>query len=437
MVVVVVVPPAAERRWRATTALSGGCLPLAEEPLRLLLRHAECPANVAFGALAAALPRPALAGPSLSDHSSAILASPPSRRRRLAPGGYGAVERPRDDEVWVVPDLVRRHVTLGERRAATSIAPVVPCLLSSYALRLWEDDPWARGTAATASSEVVEEAACAFLIAGGNFPLTAWRWRCGRNDGASRRLYRLCGGDAGSFLTRRPNLNAAEVRGRGRPILHASSDLDAVVLCRGKAGSSFIGRSGDAGSCLTRWRDGYMGFSFTRAGDGGDVTMSRSDRSVIISIWRMKSSFVRAASLWSRGRCRDGCCDNAWPSSFGLLQSIHVCLRIARESTSRPCRGPIQNRVGWLTRSTCILHSGGWRVRCPNGQAVSVCRLSSLSNTWKCWELNNVCSVLVRLDWALAKLHYRTNRRIFKLDGYSCATTDHHWTGISPKKNRW
>ena len=45
-------------------------------------------------------------------------------------GGEGGVERPRGGEVRVVSDPFRCRNALGERGAATGIAPVVPRLLS-------------------------------------------------------------------------------------------------------------------------------------------------------------------------------------------------------------------------------------------------------------------------------------------------------------------
>ena len=106
---------------------------------------AAATADVAFGALAAALPRPALAEQSLSDHSSSILANSPSRqRRRLAAVSAVVTE-------WSSAHAVARfgslrtqfggHVALGERGAATGIVLVIPLLLSSRALRLRHDVP--------------------------------------------------------------------------------------------------------------------------------------------------------------------------------------------------------------------------------------------------------------------------------------------------------
>ena len=104
-VVVGVIPPTAERRWRAAIALSGGCLSLVKEPPHLLLRGVEgrlghcrrhwrhragglAPAGVG-GAVAK---RPLLA--ILSELAVNTMVAPGGRLC----GGDGAVERPRRSE---------------------------------------------------------------------------------------------------------------------------------------------------------------------------------------------------------------------------------------------------------------------------------------------------------------------------------------------------
>ena len=104
--------PSSSSSWRSRPALAASCgVP------------AAATADMAFGALVAALPRPALAKQLLSEHSSS------SRQwRRLdrhLRSGLGAVERPCGGEVWVIADPVQRHIALSERGAATDIVSVV------------------------------------------------------------------------------------------------------------------------------------------------------------------------------------------------------------------------------------------------------------------------------------------------------------------------
>jgi hypothetical protein len=59
----------------------------------------------------------------------------------------------------VAVDPFRRRVGLGERGAASGVAPVVPRLLPHRTLLLGYDGPRARGTVVTTSSVVVQDAA--------------------------------------------------------------------------------------------------------------------------------------------------------------------------------------------------------------------------------------------------------------------------------------
>ena len=143
VVVIVVVPPAEVRHRRAaTTCRSRGSR---SASCCVVRSAAAITTDVAFGALAAALPRPALAEQSLSDHSSSILANSPSRqRRRLAAVSAVVTVRSSAHAVASFGSLRSQfggHVALGERGAATGIVLVIPLLLSSRALRLRHDVP--------------------------------------------------------------------------------------------------------------------------------------------------------------------------------------------------------------------------------------------------------------------------------------------------------
>ena len=143
VVVIVVVPPAEVRHRRAaTTCCSRGSRSASCYVVR---SGAVTTTDVAFGALAAALSRPALAEQPLSDHSSSILANSPSRqRRRLTAVSAVVTERLSAHAVARFGSLRTQfggHVALGERGAATDIVLVIPLLLSSCALRLRHDGP--------------------------------------------------------------------------------------------------------------------------------------------------------------------------------------------------------------------------------------------------------------------------------------------------------
>ncbi|KAE8813861.1 hypothetical protein D1007_09060 [Hordeum vulgare] len=119
--------------------------------------------DVAFGTLAAAFSRPALAEQSPSDHSSPIF-SELAVKARTTPssrlhGAHKAVKRLRRSEVRVTADLFQRHVCLGERGVATNIAAVVPRVLSRHVLGLRQHDPRDGATTEASASHIVEDSA--------------------------------------------------------------------------------------------------------------------------------------------------------------------------------------------------------------------------------------------------------------------------------------
>nr|QGH59177.1 hypothetical protein [Hordeum vulgare subsp. vulgare] len=119
--------------------------------------------DVAFGTLATAFPRPALAEKSPSDHSSPIF-SELAVKARTTPssrlhGAHKAVKRLHRSEVRVTADLFQRHIRLGERGVATSIAAVVPRVLSRHVLGIRQHDPRDGATTEASASHIVEDTA--------------------------------------------------------------------------------------------------------------------------------------------------------------------------------------------------------------------------------------------------------------------------------------
>ena len=150
--------------------MSDGFLPLAEKPLFFLLRgvkgcifHFRWCRRSPGGRLALACIGGVVAKRPLLAYLGKLAVKAAAEPDGYLWGGDGAVERPHSSEVRVVADSTRCHVALGERRATTHIALVVPRLLPPHVLRLRYDGPRARGTALTASSEVVQEVTLGIL----------------------------------------------------------------------------------------------------------------------------------------------------------------------------------------------------------------------------------------------------------------------------------